>query len=254
MEAFAYSNSPWPIRPDLPEAFRYTWEKLANSGTWLTGEQRLAVANEVRNASGCALCGKRKASLSPFSASPSGVDGDHDGAHGPLSKLQVDVAHRLTTDAPRLTESWLENCVEQGVSREMYVEILSIVVATVAIDAFHRALGFELEVLPASVPGEPSLYRPAAAKEGPAWVPMIDIAEIDDADADIFSGMQRSANVIAAMSLVPDAVRLLRAQSAAMYLEMSDIGNPASNGDRALSRPQIELIAGRVSAINDCFY
>jgi len=66
--------------------------------------------------------------------------------------------------------------------------------------------------------------------------------------------MQRSANVIAAMSLVPDAVRLLRTQSAAMYLEMSDIGNPASNGDRALSRPQIELIAGRVSAINDCFY
>ena len=26
MEAFAYSNSPWPIRPELPEAFRYTWE------------------------------------------------------------------------------------------------------------------------------------------------------------------------------------------------------------------------------------
>ncbi len=249
MDAFAYSNSPWQIRPDLPEAFRYTWEKLANSGTWLTGEQRLAVANEVRNAGDCHLCRQRKASLSPFA-----TDGDHDGDHGPLSNLQVDIAHRLTTDASRLTESWLANCVEQGVSREMYVEILSIVVATVAIDAFHRSLGFELEVLPAAVPGEPSRYRPAAAKKGPAWVPMIDIAAIDEADADIYSGMQRSANVIAAMSLVPDAVRLLRAQSAAMYLEMSDIGNPASNGDRALSRPQIELIAGRVSAINDCFY
>ncbi len=249
MEAFAYSNSPWPIRPDLPEAFRYTWKKLANSGTWLTGEQRLAVANEVRHAGNCELCKKRKASLSPF-----GTDGAHDGDHGPLSNLQVDVAHRLTTDAPRLTESWLEDCVEQGVSREMYVEILSIVVAIVAIDAFHRSLGFELEVLPTAVPGEPSRYRPAAAKDGVAWVPMIDVADVIDADADIYSGMQRSANVIAAMSLVPDAVRLLRTQSAAMYLEMSDIGNPASNGERALSRPQIELIAGRVSAINDCFY
>ncbi len=249
MEAFAYSNSPWSIRPDLPEAFRYTWKKLANSGTWLTGEQRLAVANEVRNAGNCDLCRKRKASLSPF-----GADGDHDGEHGPLSSLQVDIAHRLTTDASRLTESWLESCVEQDVSREMYVEMLSIVVATIAIDAFHRALGFELEVLPVAIPGEPSCYRPTQAKEGPAWVPMIDVADVDAADADIYSGMPRSANVIGAMSLVPDAVRLLRTQSAAMYLEMSDIGNPASNGERALSRPQIELIAGRVSAINDCFY
>ena len=249
METFAYSNSPWPIRSDLGDAFRYTWKKIAEPGTWLTGAERVAIASEVRNAKGCDLCGERTESLSPFSA-----DGQHDGNHGPLSSTQVDVAHRLTTDASRLTESWLDQCVAAGVSREMYVEILSVVVSTLAIDSFHHCLGFESEPLPAAREGEPSLYRPLEAKEGPAWVPMIDVKEVAESDADIYAGMDRNANVISAMSLVPDAVRLLKEQSAAMYLEVNEVANPASNGGRTLSRPQIELIAGRVSALNDCFY
>ena len=249
MEAFAYSNSPWRIRPDLPDAFRYTWKKFAEPGTWLTGAERVAIAGEVRNAQSCELCSVRKASLSPFAA-----EGDHDGDHGPLSSLQVDVAHRLTTDASRLTESWLDQCGDAGVSREMYVEILSVVVSTLAIDSFHHCLGFDLEPLPDACAGEPSRYRPAQAKEGPAWVPMVDVKEVAESDADIYEGMERNANVISAMSLVPDAVRLLNEQSAAMYLKVADVANPATSGGRALTRPQIELIAGRVSALNDCFY
>ena len=37
MDAFAYSNSPWPVRADLSDAFRHTWQKLAHAGNWLTG-------------------------------------------------------------------------------------------------------------------------------------------------------------------------------------------------------------------------
>jgi hypothetical protein len=259
MEAFAYSNSPWPIRSDLRDAFRFTWKKVSEPGTWLTGAERVAIASEVRNAQKCDLCSKRKKSLSPFlpggkSAGGESAEGEHHGSHGPLSSTQVDVAHRLTTDASRLTESWLDQCVAAGVSREMYVEILSVVVSTLAIDSFHHCLGFELEPLPEAREGEPSLYRPLEAKGGPAWVPMVDVKEVAESDADIYEGMDRNANVISAMSLVPDAVRLLKVQSAAMYLEMNEVANPASNGGRTLSRPQIELIAGRVSALNDCFY
>ncbi len=60
MEAFAYSNSPWHIRPDLPDAFRHTWKKVAEPGTWLTGAERVAIACEVRNAQLCGLCSERK--------------------------------------------------------------------------------------------------------------------------------------------------------------------------------------------------
>jgi hypothetical protein len=249
MLAFGYSNSPWPVRSDLGDAFRFTWERIANPGSWLSGAERVQVAREVRQAPDCELCRRRRAALSPF-----GDSGSHDGEHGVLSETQVDVVHRLTTDASRLTPGWLADIAEQGVSVEMYVEMLSVVVATVAVDAFDRALGFEPDPLPRPIDGVPDRYRPDAAVPGAAWVPMVPLEKVAAADADMYEGMGRSANVISAMSLVPDAVRLLRRQSGAMYLDIGDVVNPASNGGRALSRPQIELIAGRVSALNDCFY
>lgn len=249
MQPFAYSNSPWPIRPDIPDAFRYTWDKLSHAGTWLTGEERVQIAREVRHAQSCKLCSERKAALSPF-----GPQGEHDGDHASLKPVLVDVTHRLTTDASRLTKTWLDSLAEDGVSTGAYVEVLSVVVSTLAIDSFHRALGFEQESLPDPVAGEPTRYRPSGAKDHGAWVPTVVPADVAADDADIYNHMSRTGNVITAMSLVPDAVRLLRNQSAAMYLEISDITNPSANGGRALSRPQIELIAGRVSALNDCFY
>ncbi len=55
-----------------------------------------------------------------------------------------------------------------------------------------------------------------------------------------------------ALSLVPDAVRDLRILSAAQYLPLDKAGDFAYR--RALGREQVELLAGRVSAINECFY
>lgn len=247
MQPFEYSNSPWTIREDLIGAFRHTWDKLSQAGTWLTGAQRVAIAAEVRNARTCRLCAERKSHLSPF-----GVDGDHDGEHGDLSPVHIDITHRLTTDASRLTQSWLGECADAGVSAATYVEILSVVVSTLAIDSFHDCLGFEAEPLPVSQPGTPSEHTPKGAKSGTAWVPMVELGDVDPEDADMYGGVTRTGNVIMAMSVVPEAVRLLQVQSAAMYV--ADVADFANSDGRALSRPQIELIAGRVSALNDCFY
>ena len=257
MQAFSYSNSPWTIREDLAAAFRHTWDKFAHAGTWLDAAQRVAIAQEVRNARNCTLCQARKSALSPFAGEGNSEDTPeepHDGDHGLLSNLQVDVAHRLTTDASRLTETWLQSQLQNGLTEEEYVEILSVVVSTLAIDSFHHTLGFEPEPLPDSKPGKPSGHRPANTRAGIAWVPMVAVSEVAEADADMYAGLSRSANVITAMSLVPEAVRLLNVQSNAMYLSFNDIADPSKNGGRVLSRPQIELIAGRVSALNDCFY
>jgi hypothetical protein len=55
------------------------------------------------------------------------------------------------------------------------------------------------------------------------------------------------------MSLVPDEVRTLADLSGVHYLAMVDVPNPgAARGH--LTRPQMELVAGRVSALNGCFY
>ena len=80
------------------------------------------------------------------------------------------------------------------------------------------------------------------------------IGEASEAERDLWPDARMAPNVIKALSSVPDAVRLLKTLSAAQYVPMADVPNPSAGGKRAISRAQIEFIAARVSAINDCFY
>ena len=74
-----------------------------------------------------------------------------------------------------------------------------------------------------------------------------------EAEADLYPG-GRTGNVISAMSLVPDSVRMLLRLSNAHYLPLRSVRTPNDNADSALSRCQIELLAGRVSSLSECFY
>ena len=65
---------------------------------------------------------------------------------------------------------------------------------------------------------------------------------------------ERVPYVRQALSLVPDEIRNLDLIEQGYYLPFDAVGNPASNGGRQLARPQIELIAARVSYLHDCFY
>ncbi len=246
MVAFNYAQAPYPIRQDMPDAYRAIWQMLSKPGNWWAAEDRLAIATESRNARECALCAQRKAALSPFA-----IDGSHRTSTN-LPDVAVDAVHRLTTDPSRLTRAWLESTYVAGMTDAKYVELLGIVVAVISIDAFHRALGLPLEPLPPPQPGDPDGYRPPGAKESGAWVPTIQPADLTAAEADLYGGGTRTGNVLAAMSLVPDAVRMLMTLSSVQYL--IDVPDPLANGNRALNRPQIELLAGRVSSLSNCFY
>jgi hypothetical protein len=249
MSYFSYSNAPHPIRADLAEAHRTYWEELSRAGAWWTGEERVAIAGETRRARECSLCRERKQALSP-----SMVDGEHDHA-GPLSAPVVDVVHRIVTDASRLSKGWLEKLEADGLSDAHYVEIVGIVTSVVSIDGIHRALGLPPEPLPKPQAGHPSHQRPASALPGGAWVPWILGSAAKGSEADLYPPGPQTPNVYMAMSLVPDAVRAMGRLSEAHYLEPALVALPdASQPGRAIDRPQAELIAARVSALNECFY
>jgi len=243
MSAFAFETSPDPIRQDLAEAFDRAWDRIGAAGTWLSGEQRVAVAEETRRARSCALCAERKDALSP-----NAVAGQHE-ASATLSATQVDAVHRITTDPSRLSQSWLEGLLAAGLTQEEYVEGLGVTVQTISIDAFHSALGLPLEPLPAPGPGGPTRRRPSGAAMEEAWVPMVQTSRLDPEDKDLYG---QTAYVIRAMSLVPDEVRALKDLQDAMYLDMESMTYFGKK--RAIDRAQIELVAGRVSALNECFY
>lgn len=248
MPAFDYSASPDPIRDDLGLAHRAAWAHIAKPGTWLTSAERVAVAEETRRARGCALCARRKAALSPF------ADLESHAASAPLSGALVDAIHRVTTDASRLTQKWYAGLASQGVTEERYVEALGVAVIAISVDAFQRALGFALEPLPAPERGDPTRARPEGLVRSEAWVPMLDPERVGAAESDLFfkRGPLRAANVVRALTLVPNEARAWRALAAAQYLSLE--GMARLDTGRALDRAQMELVAGRVSALNACFY
>jgi len=243
--AFAYVNLDDPIRPDLAAAHRRAWERISRPGTWLDGAERVAVAAAARDARDCPLCAERKQALSPYA-----VDGRHAGESA-LPEALLDAVHRVASDAGRLTGRFVEKLQAAGVSDAHYVEAVGVTVQLLSIDAVHRGLGIALEPLPAPQEGVPSRHRPAGAASEGFFVPMVKPSQLEGEDQDLFGG-RVTGNVIRALSLVPDEVRALTDLSAAQYLtpkEMMRFDSP-----RAIDRAQIELVAGRISALNECFY
>ena len=241
-----YVNAPFPVRDDLPESHREAWRRLASAGTWWSGAERVAIAAEVRAARDCALCTARKDALSPGA-----VTGVHDGP-GELQPAVIEVIHRLTTDSGGLSKSWFDRVCADGLDEGRYVETVGVVATVVSIDSFCRGIGVPLHDLPEPLEGEPSRYRPAAACDDGAWVPMLPNRRARGDEADLWSTL-RTGNVIRAMSLVPDEVRTLNLLSASHYLPMEQMTD-LRKGREGITREQIELLAGRVSALNRCFY
>lgn len=247
--SFDYSAAPVPIRPDIVEAHERAWDRLRHAGNWWTGAERIEIAAATRTAFGCPLCLERKEALSPFS-----VQGEHAHASTALPKAAVDAVHRIVTDATRLTKDWVDRLPADGITDGHYVELVGVVVAVLSIDELHRGLGIDLPPLPEPIAGEPSHDRPSGLASGTAWVPMVTHeGSKNTPNEDLYEGLPIAPNVIAAMSLVPDAVRQLQDLSEAYYVPVHQVANPTFDG-RALNRSQIELVAGRVSSLNECFY
>ena len=248
MTTFDYGASPDPIRSDLAEAHRRAWAHIARPGAWLTGAERVAVVEETRRARACALCARRKAALSPH------ADPEQHAARAPLAAPLVDAIHRATTDASRLTRKWFDSLAAQGVTSERYVEALGVTVLAISVDAFHLAMGLALEPLPAPERGDPTRTRPAGLTSGEAWVPMIDPAQAGPAESDLFfkKGPLRAAYVMRALTLAPNEVRAWMELAGAQYLAPARMTRLDTG--RAIDRAQMELVAGRVSALNHCFY
>ncbi len=88
-----------------------------------------------------------------------------------MNEVTVDAGHRVVTDQERITQRFVDDIAQQGISDAEYVGLVGVVVAVLSMDEFHRALGLPLEKLPAPVKGEPDYYRPAQAVKDIGFVP-----------------------------------------------------------------------------------
>lgn len=242
-----YGDASWPLRDDFAAAHSRYWARLQQPGSWWSSAERIDIAREARAAWRCGRCAKSVTALSP-----NAVAGDCESASG-LPEVAIEAIHRIVTDSSRLSRGWYQSLLDRGLGEGHYIELVGTVVSVVSIDSFAMAIGVCERALPAPGVGEPDHYRPATAGADDAWVPMVAEDNSDTPESDLWVA-NNTGNVVRAMSLVPEEVRTLKDLSAAHYLAMADVPRHGFNGGRALSRSQIELVAGRTSALNACFY
>ena len=217
MAAFEWANSPGPVRSNIVEAQGSAWDRLAAPGARWSGSQRVAIAAEARQ------------------AQP--VAGQAEAVHGALPAHAIEAVRRIALDAHRIDRDWAERMVS-ALGDAAYVELVALTVQVTAIDAFAQALGVAEEPLPEPRPGEPGGMRPEGLGDIGAFVPCLLAAP--------------GPNVGRALSLAPRDNQTFFELVGSMYA-MSDFMELVWK-DRPLSRPQVELVAARVSAINECFY
>ncbi len=234
------------MRADLSASHDQAWAAIAAPGTWLDGARRVAVAAEIRRARECAYCAQIRAALSPY-----GVKGQHDST-GKLGEAEVELVHRVVNDPGRLTESWSQSVLARGLAEGEYVEIVGLVAMVMMLDTFSHALGVPLRKLPEPQPGEPARYTPPGAKKKAAWLPLVEPEDAVPADGPMYPS-PKAGYIYRGLSLVPQSLRDYWALAFHHYLPAEFVYR-FDQSIRAISRPQTEVLAARVSALHQCAY
>ncbi len=245
MQSTSFSASTFPVRADLVEAQERAWAAIASSGTWLTGRERVAVAAEIRNAHSCEYCARIKAALSPYAAT-----GKH-ASLGALAEPQVELIHRVVSDPGRLTEKW-SNSLAQELTEEKYVETVGLISMVMIMDTTQRALGLPLRALPTPVADEPTRYRPPGAKKKAAWRSLVEPEDAVEADGPMYPS-PKAGYIYRGLSLVPQSLRDYWTLANCHYLP-GEYVYQFDKSIRAIERPQVEILAARVSALHQCAY
>ena len=241
-----YQNYEPPVRSDLIEAQKNCWDRLSQPGCWLEGSRRVEVAKEVRNARKCAFCAEQKNAVSP-----NAIKGSHTSL-GILDDNEVEMIHRIVSDPGRLSKKWYEGKISGGLREEEYIEITAAIAMVMVVDTFSCALGVEDHSLPEPQSGKPSFYCSPGAKTNAAWIPIVEPQDACDTDGDLYPN-PKVGYIVRALSALPEIKKQYWNLMDAHYLP-GPLIYQYDQDYRAITRPQMEVIAGRVSALHQCLY
>ncbi|CCG02284.1 hypothetical protein [Blastococcus saxobsidens] len=152
-----------------------------------------------------------------------------------LPPLLTEAAHSVSAAADLITREWVSDLRARGLETEQYVEVVGVVSRLAAVDSYVRGVGSAEEPLPDPVPGEASRRRNGQVRWRNAFVPT------DPEDGALY-----------ALSAVPAENEARNRLHAALYLSTEQMADLAYQD--GLSRAQMELLAARVSLLNNCFY
>ena len=235
-----YADSKYPVREDVAELHAEQFNRLGAPGTWGTAAQRIAIVNEARKAGYEAGVVEK-----PDNA---GAEPDV-----PLPEVVKRVVHRMALAPKDMNQNFYNDAISDGLADVEYVEILGLLARFTCFDVFARGIGVPLRPMPEPQSGEPSQERPAEAVQEKAWVPTIP-AGPDGGEFGLALFGPWQPYIMRGISLVPDEYRQHHALEEVQYMPSKNFMEFDYQHHEGLSRPQAEIVASRVSVLNECFY
>ena len=236
-----YSDSEYPVAAALEELHARQLDALGEPGTWFTGIERVALAEEVRAA-------RIEAGVQEADGVPAPVaDG------GDLSPAAKRVAREVAVSPGTIVREFYDQALEDGLTAAEYVEVVGVTGRVVNMDVIARGIGLGPRAIGTPREGDPSGRRPAAVAEG-AWVDTVPSGPPGGDDAKELYGEEMMYFIYRALSLVPPETHAHLETDKVQYLPSYRFAEFDYQHHEALTRPQVEVIAGRVSAVNECFY
>ena len=214
------------VDEEIIQSFGIIWDHLGESGAWWTGAQRIAIAEEVRISAPRPLWDKAP-HLGSFS----------DEVDGQLTYFEKGIVERVTVEPSSIDLETYQEIISR-IGEDKYAELAAVVSQVVPIDHLHDALGIEREQLPPVNDTATTMERPEDLVYDVGFLPTLPT-----------DGLPHVA-VALSLALADNARRMLLVRS--MYSGQSFEEMVWTH--RNLSRPQIELVAARTSALNECFY
>lgn len=147
----------------------------------------------------------------------------------------AEVAVAVMREPGTITGAWIADAIDRVGRVERYVEAVGVVARLSAVDTCVLGVGAATEPLPEPVAGEPSRQPNPAARRRRAAVP-----------TDGVDSLPRM------LSAVPAEAQAQMRLHGALYLTEEETGDHALGTE--LTRPQMELVASRVSHLNHCVF
>ena len=214
------------ISTEIIESFEIVWDHLGLPGSWWTGKERIGIAKEVRGSNPRKLW-EKVGELKNYAK-------DSDEVLSPYVKAVV----RIVANETSSINQQIYDEIINSIGEDKYAELAAVVSQIIAIDHLCDALGIEREKFPNPQEGDPSLERPDGLVDGVAFLPTFSADKLPH---------------------VAVSLSLAQADNARRMLLVRAMYSGSSFGEmiwkhRNLTRPQIELVAARTSALNECFY
>ncbi|MEM7469354.1 MAG: hypothetical protein AAF387_21065 [Pseudomonadota bacterium] len=237
-----YENSEWCIDSAVAEIHENELLSFSQTGAWWSAIERFAIALESRNA----RC----------EAGTQAALGNENIHNKTLTASTKDYIKSIALGGMEIDRYFAEEAIEE-LGEERYVELVGIVARLAHLDIFAKGIGISpLALLEPTDDVSPPQQRPSEAKDEGFFVASVPPAPDGGGDLArwIYGGDFPAANILRSLSLVPEEARRLNTIIDQEYCSMTQIMDMEYSPQPPLSRPQVELIAARVSALNDCFY